>query len=290
MAPAPCQHGPTNSFESAVSNFIPQDQHASFSSTIPPSSPAQRRVSFSSTIPDEPEIEALGLGISLLEVPRSKSFTEEVEIGISRASSVYSAYTLLVGFRPEGEDQVEEEVQDYTVTSDHAREYQGLLGSTTPPARFDSMTVTISPSKITTTPYVPATPRSTSHGNLSPTLSQISSQTPSASSRALTPNRLNARNERDPAFLRAVEALRSPELTDNPLVRSNSMGSIHSQIPIVPRSPPKRPVTSFANHRKEEQGRDRGKKSGNARDSGSVRHKVSTFFMNRFRGRDDDEA
>lgn len=285
-APTPYQHGPTNSFESTMPESSSTYQKASFSSTIPPSSPAQRRASFSSTIPDKPELEPLGLGISLLEVPRSKSFTEEVEISISRSSSVYSSYTRSVGFGPEGEDQVEE-VQDYTMAPDHAREYQGLPGSTTPPANLEIITGTLPPS--TAPPYVPATPRSIPHRNLSPTLSQAPSlapsQAPSASSRALTPNRLNALNERDPAFLRAIKALCSPELTAaaTPLVRSNSMGSIQSQNPNVSRSPPKRSVTSFAN-RKEEQGHDRGKK----RDSGSVRQKFSSF-MNLWRGRDEDE-
>ena len=179
------------------------------------------------------------------------------------------------------------EAQDNTTAPEHAREYQGLLGSTPPPASSD-VTNGILASNLAT-PYVPATPRSIPHRDLSPTLSQV----PSSTSRALTPNRLNALNERDPAFLRAVEALRSPDITpaDTPRVRCNSLGttSVHSQSPFPSRSPQQRSVTSLGDHRKGEgQGHGSGKKNGSARECGSVRNKFSSF-MNKFRGRDESD-
>jgi hypothetical protein len=227
----------------------------------------------------------LGLGISLLELPRSRSFIEEVEDGIRSSSSVYSNYTLSDSHGLEEETQLASESQDSTTAPEYASQYQEILGSTPPSTSSDVINGTLSP--YTTTPYVPATPRSTPiTRELSPTLSQVSS------SRALTPNRLNALNEQDPAFLLAVEALRSLDITpaDTPQVRSSSaMATARPESPDGSRSPLQRSLTSLGNNRKGQgQGFGKGKKHGNARECGSVKNKFSSF-VDKFRRQDESD-
>lgn len=320
-SPTPCQLEPKTSFRSTRSALSSMEQTPSFSSKTPYLSPAASIASFTSTFQSDPK-KPQGLGIQLPSLPRSRSFTQEIEDGIRSSSSAYSNYTLSNGQALEKEKRITSEPYDGMTAAEYATQYQGLLGSM--PQSNSSNTV----KNISLAPhaaaYSPATPRSTffndersaalfqgfssprvptpnkqcatlpresldsSHDELTANTSQESSN-----SRALTPNtleRMNASNEQDPAFIAGVKALRCRETApaDTPQLRSSSaLGSAEPESPERCRSPPKRSTTSLGNNQKGEGRRHKDKKS---RDSGTLRkHKWSTFIK-RFRGSDHDDS